>query len=394
VAGIACAATLAACAQPGPPPGAPPDPKPPAITAVSPESGAVNVRPGAVIFRFDEVIAERPRGAQDLSGIVVVSPQHGGAPRVTWSRDEIYVRVGGGYRPNTVYTVRLLPGVTDLRNNVLDTGRVVVFSTGAAIPDTRIAGTAFDWVQGGPLPRGYVAAFPRGDTTLAYVAVVDSAARFTIANLPPGTYDVFAFGDANTNRRRDVREPYDSVAVTLADSARLELLAFVHDTIGPRLREVVIADSVTLALAFDQPIAPTLALVPSLFTIRRADSTLVPIAEVRTRAAHDSLVRAAQAAADSSPRGRPSADSAAPSPRPSMPSPTSDLVLRLGEALPPASAFTLTATGVQGLLGASRQTTRPFATARVRRDSTATDSTAVDASAARVPPTVRPPQGR
>ena len=39
-----------------------------------------------------------------------------------WRRDRITVRPREGWRPNTMYRVELLPGVSDLRNNRATTG--------------------------------------------------------------------------------------------------------------------------------------------------------------------------------------------------------------------------------------------------------------------------------
>ena len=134
-------ALLAACAQPSPPPGGPPDPLPPALVRIVPESGAVNARPEEVLFRFDEVVAERPTGTPSTEGMVLISPRDG-APEVSWRRTGIGVRPARGWRENTTYVVELLPGIADLRGNRRDSSAVTVFSTGGAIPATPWSGTS------------------------------------------------------------------------------------------------------------------------------------------------------------------------------------------------------------------------------------------------------------
>ena len=104
----------AACASQGVPPGAPPDALPPELVAIVPDTGAVGKPPKNTEFRFNEVVAERPRTGPSLAALVIVSPRDG-EPRVRWKRDRILVRPRHGWRPNTVYTVTLLPGLTDLR---------------------------------------------------------------------------------------------------------------------------------------------------------------------------------------------------------------------------------------------------------------------------------------
>ncbi|HMF86866.1 MAG TPA: hypothetical protein VK575_02225, partial [Gemmatimonadaceae bacterium] len=86
------------CASPGMPPGGPPDVAAPQIVAIIPDSGNVGVSPKEVIFRFDEVVSERPQGAQSLEALFLISPRDG-APETSWHRDAIGVRPRRGWRP-------------------------------------------------------------------------------------------------------------------------------------------------------------------------------------------------------------------------------------------------------------------------------------------------------
>jgi hypothetical protein len=403
-------AAAAACASQGAPPGGPPDPKPPEVVRITPDTGAVNVTPPRVVFRFDEVVSERPQGAATLDALFLVSPRDG-EPDVSWKRDAITVRPHHGFRKNTVYVVTMLPGLTDLRGNVRKSGATAIFSTGATIPDTHLDGIVFDWPSGRPAPRSYVQAIARPDSVL-YVGVGDTTGRFTLSHLPPGRYTVQALLDANNNRVIDPRELWDSTTVTLGDSGRVELLAFVHDTVGPRINQVNVRDSVTLRVAFDKPVDVTQRIERTLFTLRRADSTAVPIVEARSSAEWDQaeLARArtrddSLRAADTSSVGGPirnpraggvsradsarraSADTAfgrvrtpgvtrpdtarhrsgaadtvkrAEEPKPSRPAPTSEAVIRVGAPLVPGTAYRLQATNVRGLLGNARTSERVF----------------------------------
>ena len=70
-----------ACASPGAPPGGPVDKEAPKITNIAPDSGKLGTTPRAVIFRFDEVVSERPSGAPSLEALFIISPSSG-EPRV------------------------------------------------------------------------------------------------------------------------------------------------------------------------------------------------------------------------------------------------------------------------------------------------------------------------
>lgn len=435
---IAATITLAACASASPPPGGPPDAEPPRLVRITPDTGAVAVRPPAVVFRFDEVVSERPQGAATLAALFLVSPRDG-EPRVDWDREAIEVRPRRSWRPNTVYTVTMLPGLVDLRSNVRKEGATAVFSTGPTIPDTRVTGIAFDWVAEKPLARAFVEAVT--PDSVVYVTSADSTGRFAFRHLPAGPYVVRAFGDANANRIREPREAYDSASVTAvegtgADSVRapsVELLAFVHDTLGPRIQTVTVRDSVTLRVEFDKPLRVGARLTRSDFALKRGpDSTVVAIAlaeparDADARAAaqreaesrrdtttrQDSVLRARSA--DSArlvteklrplpPNIRP-APAPAPSqtlatrrdtmanPRPSRPAPDIMYEVRTAAPLAPGTTYRLTVTGARNLLGYTRPSDRAFTTpkpdttARVRGDSARRDTTVRRDSVGRATP--------
>jgi len=210
---------VTACAAAQEPPGGPPDFTPPVLRGVSPESLAVV--PGfrdPVAFTFDEVITERQ--PNDLAKLVLVSPRHDEI-RVTWKRTRLEVRPKDGWRPDAVYRVMLLPGITDLRNNRLPGRPEVVFSTGPVIPDTRIDADVIDWPAGGSPPRA-ARGVPapdhrrlRGLCRAARLERVHHAHR-----LPPGDYLVFGVVDENSNSRRDRREAFDTLRVRSTASPR------------------------------------------------------------------------------------------------------------------------------------------------------------------------------
>ena len=65
-----------------------------------------------------------------LGSLVILSPGDG-RERVSWRRTGIEIEPRDGFRANTTYRLTLLPGLSDLRGNVLKEPIEVVFSTGA-----------------------------------------------------------------------------------------------------------------------------------------------------------------------------------------------------------------------------------------------------------------------
>ena len=310
---LAAAALLAgwSCASAGDPPGGPPDTTPPTLLSSAPESGAVLTEPPRrVELNFDEVIAERIVAQQPLiGGAVLVSPA--ATPvSVDWHRNRLTISVKGGFVADRVYRVELLPVIVDLRQNRMKTGRTVIFSTGPRIPAATLTGTVVDWTGGRAANGALVRAVLLPDS-LPYLALADSAGNFSLAQMPAGDYLVYGAIDQNNNRRLDAREAFDTARVALTDSAAVELYAFPHDTLGPRIKSADFVDSVTLRIVFDRPVSPDAAVDTSMVRVSSmADSTLtVPLLKVYTTAAFDSTSRAeaaaraaAQAAKDSAAR--------------------------------------------------------------------------------------------
>ena len=297
--GLLVAALLAACANQGDPPGGPPDTAPPSIVTVRPESGAVV--PGwkdDAVIQFDEVIDEMPGsagGGPRIAGLgrqVVLSPVVGDV-QVSWGRTRIRVKPKEGWKPGRIYHLELLPGIVDLRRNILKTGRLIVFSTGPAIGHATLAGTALQWVEQRVLVGGLIEAVPLPDS-VGYLTFADSAGRFHLDALPGGRYAVYATADQNNNRRRDRREAYDSALVTLDSTATVTLFAFVHDTAGPRLRVATAVDSTTVRLEFSQALTAGRPLdTGRVRVVQLPDSAPVSIAAIFTPVQYDS-VRAAE----------------------------------------------------------------------------------------------------
>ena len=371
---IAVSAFVAACASAGPPPGGPEDRTPPRLVRVTPDTNAVNVTARAAEFVFDETINDRGTDAQDVANMFLVSPSDG-TPRVSYHRSRIEVRPRHGFRPNTAYTITLLPGLSDLRSNTMKEGARVVFSTGPTIPTARITGIAFDWVAGQPAARALIEA--TSPDSVVYLAQADSTGRFTVGPLNPGSYLVRATIDQNNNHRADRGESWDSLRVSAPATAPVELLAASRDTLPARLSSVSLVDSVTLRLTFDRLLDPAQQFALTSFRLVGADSVPIPLTAVRTPAQETELGLARQRQmADSARRadslaGRPLPPIQPPTPsaqdsvpKPSRAAPPTSLSLVVSRPLAPSTSYRVRVTGVRALSRLATESERQFTTPR------------------------------
>jgi hypothetical protein len=409
---LAVSVLVAACASAAYPPGGPEDHEPPKLVKVTPDSGALNVHDRYASFYFDETINDRGTGPAEIDSHFLVSPSDG-LPRIDWHRSRIDVRPRRGFRENTAYSIALLPGLTDLRNNPMKAGKTIVFSTGPTIPPYAITGVIFDWLAERPAQRAFIQGFTPDSIT--YLAQSDSLGRFVLGPLPAGSYLVRGIIDANGNRDLDRNEAYDSAMVVVPQTKPLELLAIPRDTLPVRLQSVTVVDSMTLRVTFDRPLDPTATVTPANFRLTGPDSTPIPVAAVLTPSQEAAELKARQqAAADSTRRadslagkpippvkaptpGAPSNRAApAPPPKPSIPAPISALLLRLATPLAPSTSYRLGAVGVRALNGRTQPSERSFSTPKppppkAPADSTRTPGKTAADSARRTPAPVVPP---
>ena len=417
----AAVAVAGACANVSEPPGGPPDVQAPVILRITPDSSAVTARLKEVVVQFDEVISETPRTAQNLASLVFISPKSG-VPEVDWGRDRISIKPSKGWRANTVYSVEVSPGITDLRNNGIDSTIRIVFSTGGAIPNTRLSGAAFDWVAGAGAPRALVEALVIDSAktdTVAYQTRSDSSGRYDLRYMPPGPYLVRTVLDRNGNRALDPLEPWDTVRVTITQNTTADLYAFVRDTASVRITAFTTLDSGrTVKLTFDKPYAPGQFWPNEKVRIARADSSLLTVTKVVTpdiRVRDDSLLAAARAdsirrattdtsalararadtvarrrAADSIANaeralreerrvaalrgGRPVVRDTTPPPRFQRPNLYSELFVSLAQPVPDSTRLRVTVTAVRTLSGLARTTSREWVTPRPAPKPPARDS--------------------
>ncbi|HEX6316367.1 MAG TPA: Ig-like domain-containing protein [Gemmatimonadaceae bacterium] len=405
---LIAALALLGCAQAGMPPGGPPDTEPPRIVRITPDSNALNVRRNSIAFEFDEVVSERPLGVPGLAELFIVSPSLGPSA-VSWRRTSVEITPRGGLRPNTTYTVRMLPGLLDLDNNADSTGLTLVFSTGPSLATGEVSGRVFDWVAARPAPNALVEAVLLPDS-LRFTTAADSSGRYVITHLPEGQFLLRALIDQNRNGAADPRELLDTVTVTLSDSLQRDMLAAVRDSLGVGLATAELRDSLTLRVSLDRPLDTLFVPSRRYFSIRDADSTVIPFdtiltqAEVdriaadsaRARTVQDSVRRAIVAdsirAADTTratppapttpprPTGRrPGAATAPPPaappdtsariiPRPAQRIPVNVLYIKFAAPLPPSTTFRLTADSLRSITGATRSSSRVFTTPRARAD--------------------------
>lgn len=247
------------CARPMAPSGGPVDFIPPMVASTWPDTFQV-IEPtrDPVKIIFSERISERPTEGS-LNAAVIVSPvtaEH----RVKHTRSGLEVEVIGGFKPDLVYRVRVLPTIKDLFSNEMQGPFELVFSTGAPFETNVVAGIVKDRVSGEAIQGVLVQAREEGaPEPPVYVAASDSSGVFALRYLPAGAYRLSLFQDVNRNSEPDFSELQGSAETpavgTLAEAADTVILREIGllrpDTLPARVVLVEAMDSLLVRVGFD-----------------------------------------------------------------------------------------------------------------------------------------------
>jgi uncharacterized protein (DUF2141 family) len=210
---------LAACASIGRPEGGPRDVDPPYYVSSNPAMGALNSDKTRLDIVFNENIA-----LEDAFNKVVVSPVQKQTPQVSSNGRHVTVTLRDTLIPNTTYTIDFADAVKDLNEgNILD-GFAMDFSTGDSIDTLRISGMVVQAMNLEPAQSYYVGIYSNlsdtAITTLPFerIARTNQLGQFTIRNLKPGNYRIYALNDLNRDYKWDRSEDVAFYDVTVSPS--------------------------------------------------------------------------------------------------------------------------------------------------------------------------------
>ena len=222
------AAIVTACASIGRPEGGPRDEEPPKFVHANPRPGQLNVNGNRITIVFDENIQ-----LDDAFNKVVVSPVQTQPPAISSNGRRVTVEMRDTLQPNTTYSLDFGDAIKDLNEgNILD-GFAIDFSTGDAIDTLRISGMVLEARTLEPAQGMLVGVHSNLDdsalTTLPFdrIARTNQYGQFTIRNLKPGTYRVFALNDMNRDYKWD----------------RSEDVAFYDFTVSPSVESIEVCDT-------------------------------------------------------------------------------------------------------------------------------------------------------
>ncbi len=226
--GAVVAVLVTACASIGRPQGGPRDETPPRFVRSNPRPGQLNFKGNKIHLTFDENIQ-----LDDAFNKVVVSPVQTQPPAISSNAKGVTIELRDTLLPNTTYSIDFGDAIKDLNEgNILD-GFALDFATGDTIDTLRISGLVLEARTLEPAQGMLVGVHSNLDdsalTKLPFdrIARTNQLGQFTIRNLKPGTYRVFALNDLNRDYKWD----------------RSEDVAFYDFTVSPSVEAIEVCDT-------------------------------------------------------------------------------------------------------------------------------------------------------
>lgn len=193
---IIAAAVMYSCANIGNPSGGPIDKTPPIFMRSNPTPNAVNVKDHKIEIFFDEIVT-----LKDPSTKIIVSPAQTEMPRMSALGRKVTVELVDSLLPNTTYTIDFSNSIQDNNEGNAIDNFAFAFSTGSVIDSMRVSGYVLDSRTLEPMQSVVVglqsnladSAFHK--EKLQRVALTNDRGQFTIRNVSPGSYHIFALKD-------------------------------------------------------------------------------------------------------------------------------------------------------------------------------------------------------
>lgn len=193
---IIAAAVMYSCANIGNPSGGPIDKTPPIFMRSNPTPNAVNVKDRKIEIFFDEIVT-----LKDPSTKIIVSPAQTEMPRMSALGRKVTVELVDSLLPNTIYTIDFSNSIQDNNEGNAIDNFAFAFSTGSVIDSMRVSGYVLDSRTLEPMQSVVVglqsnladSAFHK--EKLQRVALTNDRGQFTIRNVSPGSYHIFALKD-------------------------------------------------------------------------------------------------------------------------------------------------------------------------------------------------------
>ena len=192
------------CANMASPTGGPYDETPPKYISSNPAPNQTNFKKKRIEILFDENLL-----IEDASEKIVVSPPQKKMPTIKAIGKKVIVELEDTLEDNTTYTIDFNDAIVDNNEKNALEGFSFAFSTGEIIDSLAVSGILLNANNLEPMKSILIGLHKNIEdsafTTLPFVRTskTNEKGQFTIRNIPPGSYRIFALNDLNGDYKFD-----------------------------------------------------------------------------------------------------------------------------------------------------------------------------------------------
>ena len=218
---LAISVVLCRCANETVPQGGNRDETPPQATKISPPNKTVNFHDSKIQITFDEYLK-----ASGFSQ-TVISPPLTKKPDISTNGKHLTIKIKEQLKDSTTYTINFGDDIQDLNEGNIAPNFVYVFSTGNVLDSQSVSGKIILSENNSSEEGVIVSLYPSDsvDGILSsrplYFSKTNKEGRFTISNIKPGFYNIYALKDQNFNYQFDQPNEliaFDNSTLNLSDT--------------------------------------------------------------------------------------------------------------------------------------------------------------------------------
>jgi len=238
------------CARQTQPNGGPKDNDPPELISSNPANGDKNFHGDQIELIFNEDVK-----LKDPKEEILITPSFGTNTKFIVKKNKVIITPENKWLDTTTYSIAFREGIQDLNEGNPAEDLHIAFSTGPTIDSLKINGSISE-VFKDKVPEKITVAVYQSDTFDIFrhkpllFSKSDKTGKFTLSNLKPGKYFVYAFDDKNKNQKVDSKTErfgFSAKEINLPQHTDTTHIDLVHlDSRAPRITSVRNSNSISI----------------------------------------------------------------------------------------------------------------------------------------------------
>src|SRR5688572_14717723 len=201
---VAVLVLINACAAVTPPEGGPKDETKPTLLKSTPTTRSLNFKGKTIALTFSEDIQ-----TNEMNKNLIITPNSGITYTIKTDRENLILEFDKDLEENTTYLLDFREAIADITERNKAENIRISFSTGNNLDSGKVEGIVTNYLNDKPESNIAVALYPESDTANIkakipyYFTKTDASGNYSLQNIKPGKYWLFAHNDKNENQYYD-----------------------------------------------------------------------------------------------------------------------------------------------------------------------------------------------